>query len=195
MSPDQAPLPTSFVAPAERERIIARLGESFAHDLLPLDEYERRVTLAYRAESSAALATLVADIAPLAAGRELESARPSSLVGGRRRFSAFFSNVEHRGPLDVPPRLEIRSVFGNVEVDLTSARFAPGVTEIDVAAVFGNVELWLPPHVAVENIGDAFLGTFTLRGAGHPPAAATTVVRLVGSAVLGNIEVSVVGGS
>src|SRR5215467_9033778 len=45
-----------------REQIIARLSDHFAHDELDLDEFDRRVTQAHRAESPAELEALVAGL-------------------------------------------------------------------------------------------------------------------------------------
>ena len=53
------PLPMRALTPAERERVIERLGDAFAHDLVALDEYERRVDLAYKASGPAELRALV----------------------------------------------------------------------------------------------------------------------------------------
>jgi predicted membrane protein len=91
----------------------------------------------------------------------------------------------------VPPRLEVRAVLGNIELDLRDAEFGSGITEISVHAILGNVEISLPTHVAVENHGSAVLGSFAARakrGARRTATASTATVRITGRALLGNVE-------
>ena len=66
-------------------------------------------------------------------------------------------------------QLDVRTVLGNVELDLTHASFAPGVTEIALHAFMGNIEIQLPPHVGVEDHVSAVLGSFEYRR--HPRAS------------------------
>ena len=52
----------------------------------------------------------------------------------------------------VPRHLSVRTLLGNVELDLTQAVFAPGVTEIELHAFMGNIEIQLPKNVGVEGV-------------------------------------------
>ncbi len=91
----------------------------------------------------------------------------------------------------MPSRLRIRSILGNVTLDLREADFHDGVTEITVHAFLGNVEVALPRDVAMECHGSALLGNFAHSGAGARPDADSTrtrTVRITGRAVLGNVE-------
>lgn len=171
----------------QRDAAIARLSDAFARDVLPVEEFERRVASVYRATTAGALRDLTGDLPEVEAERGARSTYPAHLRAMAPRITSFLSNVERGGPVAVPPRLEVRSTLGNVELDLRDASFDPGVTEIVVRALLGNVEVWLPPEVAVEDHGTAILGSFAVRttgvGTGGP------VVRIVGRAVLGNVEV------
>src|SRR6185503_4396490 len=108
-----------------------------------------------------------------------------------RRIAAFFSNVERDGPIEIPSRLEIRSYFGNVELDLSAARFAPGITEIAIRVFCGNVELRVPANAVVENDGVAILASFSSHAAEPTRNTTENVVRLhvKGRAILGNVEI------
>ena len=175
-----------------REAAIARLSAAFSYDVLPLDEFERRVGEAYRVATPAALAELLADLPADAAAEHLGAGRalvPAPPIGGR--IGALFSNVERSGRLSVPSRLSIRAVFGNVELDLRDAVFGPGLTEISVDAVFGNVEVRLPTNVAVEDNGESILGSFVVRVAARAEGSLARplgTVRITGRALLGNVE-------
>ena len=172
---------------AEREAVVSRLSSAFAHDVISLEEFERRCASAYRVASQAELAVLVADLPAPVPARSTPGGVP--LVPLQERISAVFGNVERAGLMSVPPRLDIHSIFGNVELDLRAAHFGAGLTEISVTAVFGNIEMKLPAYVAVENHGSGMLASFTCKGAN--PDSPQCIVRLTGSAVLANVEIEV----
>jgi predicted membrane protein len=89
----------------------------------------------------------------------------------------------------VPPDLRLRARLGYVELDLTDATFAPGVTTIDVRAFLGYVQIRFPPGVHVESHGRALFGFFSLKGApASAPDDTTRVVRIVGRATFGFAE-------
>ena len=181
------PVPESPLSASDREAVVSRLSAAFANDVLPLDEFERRVAEAYRAASRAELASLLGDL-PAAA----DSGAGVALASVPERVAALFGNVERGGAVVVPSRLEIRALFGNVELDLSEARVGPGTTEISIRAVCGNVELRLPAHALVENHGSGTLASFTCR-APLPAHAASSAgeprVRVTGRAVLANVEI------
>ena len=56
------PTPHSAPSAAERERVIARLGEAYAADRIEMDELERRLAGVYRATSQHALQAILADL-------------------------------------------------------------------------------------------------------------------------------------
>jgi DUF4097 and DUF4098 domain-containing protein YvlB len=94
----------------------------------------------------------------------------------------------------VPRVLDVRTVLGNVELDLTHASFAAGVTEISLHAFMGNIEIQLPPSVGVEDHVSAVLGSFEYRR--HPRASSwaesskvASVVRFTGRVTMSSAEV------
>jgi hypothetical protein len=117
-----APADRALVRRAQetRERVIARLSDHFAHDVLDVDEFERRVTVAQTADNLAEIEALIADL------QELEGAAPPApavvprvvtdlaLAGGQDRetLHAIFGGIERRGTWTVPRRLKIVATFG-----------------------------------------------------------------------------------
>ena len=177
----------SPVSPAAREQVIALLTERYAQDHLTLDEFERRAAAAYAARSPADLQALTADLGETPPVPATRSSLPSMNVG------VVLGNIV-RDMHAVPRRLDIRTVLGNIELDLTRASFAPGVTEISLHAFMGNIEIQLPAHVGVEDHVSAVLGSFEYRR--HPRAASwaessrvTSVVRFTGRVTMSSAEV------
>lgn len=174
------------VSPAAREQVIAVLTERFANDHLTLEEFERRTAAAYAATTPAALAVLTADLG-LTAVPGTRSSVPSMHVG------VLLGNVVKK--MDrVPRHLSVRSALGNIELDLTQAVFPPGVTEIELHAFMGNIEIQLPKNVGVEDHVSTVLGSFEYRR--HPRASSwveasgnVSVVRFTGKVTMSSAEV------
>jgi hypothetical protein len=180
-----------------RETVIQLLTDGFAHDLLDLQTFEERTGRAHQATTVAQLDELVADLQPLPSGATstalvklepnpaLEAQRPD-----RRRQLTVFGDLVRSGAWVVPRQLRTISVFANAELDFRQAQLGPGLTTVHVSAVFANVEIIVPPQLAVESEGSAVFGAFE----NHSSAVADPdrpVLRIVGSAVFGNVEIVV----
>jgi DUF1707 SHOCT-like domain/Cell wall-active antibiotics response LiaF, C-terminal len=181
-----SPAMQPVVSPAAREQAIAVLTERFANDHLTLEEFERRTAAAYAATTHAALAELTADLG-VSAVPGTRSSLPTMNIG------VMLGSVVRQ--MDrVPRHLSVRTLLGNVELDLTQAAFAPGVTEIELHAFMGNIEIQLPKNVGVEDHVSTMLGSFEYRR--HPRASSwaessgiTNVVRFTGKVTMSSAEV------
>jgi DUF1707 SHOCT-like domain len=171
---------------AARDRVVDILTRGFAEDRLTEAELESGLDAVYRAgtraELDALIATLPAPVEPAAV------ARPSLPAGYEppRRIRAVFSGQELSLAV-VPRHLRVRARFGYVELDLTHASFEPGVTEINLRAFMGYVQLRLPAGVRVESHGRGLFGYFSARGSGSTDPE-SPVVRIRGRALFGFVE-------
>jgi hypothetical protein len=195
-------MPDALVALRERrEEVISLLTEQFSRDTLDLDELERRLDLAHRADTVIALDALVTDLAASGAQRTTAVTVPGAGRAvdetalarwpARKRMTAVFGGIEKHGPWVCPRNVQIVAVFGGAEIDLREAELAPGVTELKIVAVFGGVELTVPPWLSVE-VDDttAILGGFEeIHRAPLSPEADRRVLRISGTAVLGGVEI------
>jgi Cell wall-active antibiotics response 4TMS YvqF/Domain of unknown function (DUF1707) len=185
---------TSLVALRDRrERAIQHLTDSFVADLITVEEFEDRLARAHAANVVADLDALLADLAPLPAGGASTALAPldvnPNLAVSRRRIRSILGNVERRGPWAVPAALEVSATFGNVELDFRDARFTAGVTELNARVVFGNLEIIVPPQLAVECEGSSVLGNVENHGTGAVSDPDRPLLRIRGLAVFGNVEV------
>ncbi len=127
---------------------------------------------------------------PLVPGQELPTTPARGIV-------SFFSENRKEGRWAVPRHLRVVSVFASVKVDLREAVLQHRESVIEAMAVLAEVQIIVPPDVIVECDGDAFMGAFTLSDgkrkgavtAAPPPGA--PIVRVIGSAYLGNVTVKV----
>jgi hypothetical protein len=168
-----------------RERVVTLLSHHFAAGALTMEEFERRVSSVYGATGSTALDNLVADLPAIATG--------TGTAPAEGKLSAILSHTARHGSMVVPRHLRLVVFMGNVELDLRDATFAPGVSEIEVSATLGNVEITMPPGVRVECIGSAFLGSFESRlrttQSTWSAAASDTILRVLGRATLSSVDI------
>jgi hypothetical protein len=184
-----------------RENAIAHLSDAFAHDLIDVDEFERRLTIVHRAETTAEIDGTVADLGggttlPVPAAQAALAAVPSAslafsdLARDADTVMAIAGGVERHGHWTVPRHLKAVAVLGGMLLDLREASFPRGVTEIEVKAVLGGAQIIVPPGLAVEVSGSAILG-----GIDHvdripaEPDPERPLLRVRGFAVLGGIAV------
>ena len=162
------------------------MSDAFAQDALSVEEFDRRLDAVYAASASTDVAALLADL-PVAVTAIAE--QPSAITA--HRVTSVLGNIERKGVREVPARLEVRAVAANIELDLRSAHFGPGVTEIFVRAVAANVELRLPYGARVENHASSIFSSIECRDNDDRVTVLrdAPTIRVTGWAVASNIEV------
>ncbi len=198
MPSDEKPT-TGLVAVRDaREQAIARLSDAFAHDFIEVDEFERRLALAHRADSGSEIDRLVAALtAPASPSAVIVPATAQPILEGARGMEresdsmlAVFGGVERRGTWTLPRRLRARAIFGGIVLDFREALLLPGVTEVHVVAIMGGVQLIVPPTLSVEVSGAAVMGGF-----GHVERIPVRLdpdrplLRVRGLAIMGGVSV------
>ena len=113
-----------------------------------------------------------------------------------RGLVSIFSENKKVGRWELPRRMRVLSIFGGAKLDLRDALVSPGVSLIEALSIFGNIEIIVPPHIAVECDGDAILGAFTVhrskRGpASFPPPPGAPVLRVTGDAYAAAVTIHV----
>ncbi len=188
---------------SDREAAIDRLAEAFADDRIAMDEFERRLELAHRAESLAELAELLADLPrpaeavvrrreptpapepvldrPPAPARVPERSLVAGILGGGNRSGGW-----------VPARRTIAiGIMGGVSLDFRESPIPPGVTDVECYTLMGGIEIIAPPGVHIDCTGVGFLGGFDYRQREAPTDPDAPILRISGFAVMGGVDVSV----
>ena len=194
-TPPPAPLPSS----AQRERIVKELTLHFAQDHLSMDDLERRLERVYRVQTVSDLDSIVAGLPALAAapeemsrGTERPAVATTADVPPRGIVWSIFGGAVRRGRWPVPRHLKVFVCFAGAELDLRQAQFGPGVTDIDVVAIMGGVEITVPPGVRVESSGLPILAGFEAdSGDLEPPSADQPTVRVSGVAIMAGVSTKV----
>ena len=189
-----------------QEHAIARLSDAFAHDRIGVEDFEERLTLVHRATSIAEVNRTLSDLVdhdddkamsvewlerrPAHAAMVVASLPSGSAMVRVDSVKAIFGGVERRGAWRVPSHLNVVATIGGIVLDFRDAVLGPGVTEVHVRAVFGGVEIIVPPTLPVEVSGGAIFGGF-----GHVdrmPAQADPdrpMLRVSGVAIFGGVSI------
>jgi len=185
-----------------REKVIDILSESFAQDLVSIEEFERRVTLAQQAGTIPELGTAIEGLragarGPQAArGDELATLPriaadlPAGRIRPTDRAVAIFGETNRSGAWIPARRNTLVAVMGSMELDLREALLGPGETAFTVTAVMASVEVIVPPGLHIECSGSAILGSFehqemrSMLATGDMP-----MVRIDGFSVLSSVEI------
>jgi hypothetical protein len=118
---------------------------------------------------------------------------PSEHVPERAGTVGFLGNQTRQGDWLLPRLFRVVSALGSVTIDLTRARVGPGTSRIEVRAVFGNVEIIVPPELRVECDGSGILGNFEAKTkAQRQLPLDTPLISVGGTAFFANVEVKVV---
>jgi hypothetical protein len=161
-------MPSAVVSLREaRERAIARLSDAFAADDLDLEEFERRISLAHRAESPAALEPLLADLVaaspsapPSPASSTALTVRPAGTGRRHQTLVAILGGTTRRGRWSAPQHIRLVAVMGGAELDFREADLAPGETHVSIFSLMGGCEIIVPPGLSVDMDGIAIMGGF-----------------------------------
>jgi uncharacterized protein DUF1707/cell wall-active antibiotic response 4TMS protein YvqF len=165
----------------ERHRVVELLGEHAAAGRITLAELEERVARAYAAATRAELAELTQDLPALA-----QTARPQrkpvrwffAIMGGSTRRSKQFAG-----------RLNVISVMGGDDIDLREAEIEGTELVVNVFAIMGGADIYLPDTVEVELSGQAIMGGNDERGSTRRPRAGAPVVRIRAFALMGGVDI------
>ena len=175
-----------------RERAIERLKLHFANDRIEAEELERRLDRLYGARSLTEIDAVTVDLPVLATESTGSSvARPSLGDRAWQVVIAMFGGTGRTGSWAPARTVHALTIMGGMELDFRGARFAPGVTELNVLGIMGGVEIIVPPELRVECDGFGLFGGFdgiSQEGATDDPERPTLLIR--GLAIMAGVEVT-----
>ena len=186
-------------AEEQRTRVVDALTEHFAQDNLTMEQLERRLEQVYAASTASALTAVLEGLPSLApqgtvpatTAQSAPPVRAEEGMGGRT-LVAVMSGITRRGDWRVPRQLNLIAFMGGMELDFRHARLTAAVTEINILAVMGGVQVTVPPGVRIESEGFAIMGGFEdAHGQSPPTDPNAPVIRLKGFALMGGVEVRV----
>jgi hypothetical protein len=186
--------------PQVRERVIQQLTHAFAHDIISVEELERRLEHVYQAQSAAETEAIVVDLQSAERTGALPAPNPDeprqshdqvAAVASAERFVAVLSSSSRRGPWVVPHKLEALAVLSDSTIDLSGADLPGDIVDIHVRVVLANMTIVVPANLRVVNRVGAFLANVETDPALDlaPMVPGSPVIRITGSATMANLEI------
>jgi hypothetical protein len=165
------------VSDAERDAVLRTLGDHAAVGRLTLDELEERSGRALTARTRGELATLTSDL-------PREAGQPSELspVPGRKKpvrwMVAIMGGSTRRGRFRAVGSINAIAVMGGDEIDLREAEIEGGELTLNLFALMGGSNIYVPDSVEVEVGGFSFMGGHEEVGSERPPRPGAPVIRI-----------------
>lgn len=198
MSPEHQPTLSLTEA---RERCIEELSVHFANDRLSLEELESRIERVYKAATVADVQQITGDlprggVVPASAGAAPPMPLAPALTREQERMLFVMSNTRRRGTWAVPQRLDVVALMSDSTIDLTQALLPTGIVDLHVRVFWASLKIIVPPGLQVVNRIDAIMANISGGSEPDDVAAAgawrsTTVVRLSGWAMMGEVRIRV----
>jgi DUF1707 SHOCT-like domain len=145
------------VSDAERDAVLRTLGDHAAVGRLTLDELEDRSGRALTAKTRGELATLTSDL-PQEAG----PAAASSPVPARRKpvrwMVAIMGGSTRRGRFRAVGSINAIAIMGGDEIDLREAEIEGGELTLNLFALMGGSNIYVPDSVELETGGFSLMG-------------------------------------
>ena len=189
--------------PAAKNNTIDILSEHFAQDHLTLEDFEDRVSKTHRAQTVAELESLLGGLPTSNVPATFEdkstevvprtrASVPSIRVKDNDRAVSVFGETKRVGQWVPARETQVVAVMGSTVLDLREALLGPGETTFKTLAIFGSVEVIVPPGLYVECGGSAVFGSFEqYEDSPRMADPDAPVVRIDGFAVFGSVEVDV----
>jgi len=176
------------VSDAERDAVLRTLGDHAAVGRLTLDELEERSGRALAAKTRGELATLTSDLP-----REAGQASAVSPVPSRKKpvrwMVAIMGGSHRRGRFRAVGSINAVAIMGGDEIDLREAEIEGGELTVNLFALMGGANIYVPDSVEVEVGGFSFMGGHEEVGGERPPRPGAPLIRIRAYNVMGGASI------
>jgi Domain of unknown function (DUF1707)/Cell wall-active antibiotics response 4TMS YvqF len=176
------------VSDAERDAVLRTLGDHAAVGRLTLDELEDRSGRALAAKTRGELATLTSDLP-----REAGQASGLSAAPSRRKpvrwMVAIMGGSHRRGRFRTVGSINAVAVMGGDEIDLRDAEIEGGELTLNLFALMGGSNIYVPDSVEVEVGGFSVMGGHEEIGSERPPRPGAPLIRIRAYALMGGATI------
>ncbi|MFP4365235.1 MAG: DUF1707 domain-containing protein [Spirochaetia bacterium] len=187
--------PNKRVTEAERNTVIQQLQDSFAQNIIDMDEFDKRIAMTENAVTKGELQEIVRDLPEPEQDRvntvkSSETSRTPKVREAGGFILNVFSGTDRKGVWRPAEETSVISVFGGSDIDLRKAVFAYDTIYIHTVSVFGGTDIIIPPGVNVDVRGIGIFGGFDSKGTEYEYPDGPTVI-VDGVAVFGGTDVVV----
>jgi Domain of unknown function (DUF1707)/Cell wall-active antibiotics response 4TMS YvqF len=173
------------VSDAERDATIRALGGHAAVGRLTLDELEERAGQALVAKTRGELAALTSDL-PADAQPLAPQARVRKPV---RWMVAIMSGSHRRGRFRAIGSINAVAIMGGDEIDLREAEIEGGELTVNVFALMGGANIYVPDTIELEVGGFSLMGGHDETGSQRSPRPGAPLVRVRAYNLMGGVTI------
>lgn len=176
------PVPSGSINDQDREIAVRQIQNALAAGHVEFDDLDRRFGAIYEAQTRGELEAVTADLPapppPIVAASDGHPMSATSV--------SLFGDIRKSGDLAVEGDLVFVSVFGDVVLDLATARISDG-SKISVYSAFGDATIILPDGIRVRRSAVSVFGDE--KEDLSPPISGAATVNVVRFGVFGDTRV------
>ena len=165
------------VSDAERDATVRTLGEQAAVGRLTLAELEDRAGQALTAKTRGELAVLTSDL-PQDASQGSQSAPAARARKPVRWLIAVMGGSHRRGRFRAVGSINAIAIMGGDEIDLREAEIEGGELTLNLFALMGGANIYLPDSIDLEVGGLSLMGGHEEVGSQRSPRPGAPLVRI-----------------
>jgi hypothetical protein len=165
------------VSDAERDVTLRTLGDHAAVGRLTLDELEERSGRALAAKTRGELATLTSDL-PVEQGEAGAIQVPPRTRKPVRWMVAIMAGSHRKGRFRAVGSINAVAIMGGDEIDLREAEIEGGELTLNLYAIMGGANIYIPDSIEVEVGGFSLMGGNTEVGSQRTPRPGAPFIRI-----------------
>ena len=165
------------VSDAERDATVRTLGEQAAVGRLTLAELEDRAGQALTAKTRGELAVLTSDL-PQEASQGSQPARAAQARKPVRWLIAIMGGSHRRGRFRAVGSINAIAIMGGDEIDLREAEIEGGELALNLFALMGGANIYVPDSIDLEVGGLSLMGGHEEVGSQRSPRPGAPLVRI-----------------
>jgi hypothetical protein len=165
------------VSDAERDVTLRTLGDHAAVGRLTLDELEERSGQALAAKTRGELAALTSDL-PAGASPQGAQARGTAPKRPVRWMVSIMSGSHRRGRFRAVGNINAVAIMGGDEIDLRDAEIEGGELTLNLFALMGGANIYVPDSVDLEVGGFSLMGGHEEVGRELSPRPGAPLIRI-----------------
>ncbi len=171
-----------------RKKTLELLENNFAHDVITVDEYEKRVDIALNTSISEDLIRISSDLILLSTNKPSSDTPPAKHRKQDDLIVGILSGIKRRSPWKPAKHNKVFTVMGGVDLDFTEVKLPSGTTTIEFFCIMGGLDIIVPEGIRVDLAGLPIMGGIENHTA-DPEDPDCPVLKVRGIVLLGGVEV------
>lgn len=171
-----------------RKKTLELLENNFAHDVITVDEYEKRVDIALNTSISEDLIRISSDLILLSTNKPSSDTPPAKHRKQDDLIVGILSGIKRRSPWKPAKHNKIFTVMGGVDLDFTEVKLPSGTTTIEFFCIMGGLDIIVPEGIRVDLAGLPIMGGIE-NHITDPEDPDCPVLKVRGIVLLGGVEV------